>query len=340
MSAGVKVIGLDTAKHVFQAHGADASGRGVLRKRLRRNQVSDFFANLPRCLVGLEATRGAHYWARVIGSFGHDVKLIAPQFVKPYLKEQKNDACDAAAICEAVGRPEMRFVPHKSVGQQDLQALHRIRSRLIGNRTQLGNQIRGLLAEYGIILPLHLSHVRAQLPALFSEDHPLLTPFSRELFASLYEELCAVDQRIQAMEERVQRVFTANEQCQRIAAIEGVGPLTATAMVAAVSDGKAFRNGRQFAAWLGLVPRQHSSGDKQLLLGITKRGDPYLRMLLVHGARSVVYRSNGKSDRRNQWIAEKQRKLGTTKTCVAVANKNARIIWALLAKDQLYRIAA
>lgn len=340
MAGTVRVIGLDTAKNVFQVHGADASGRAVLRKRLRRNQVSDFFANVPKCLVGLEATRGAHYWARILASFGHEVKLIAPQFVKPYLKGQKNDAQDAAAICEAVGRPEMRFVPPKSIGQQDLQALHRIRSRLIGNRTQLGNQIRGLLAEYGIILPLHLSQVRSQLPDLLSEEHPLLTSFSRELFASLYEELCALDQRIQAMEERIQRVFTSNEQCQRIAAIEGVGPLIATAMVAAVSDGRVFRNGRQFAAWLGLVPRQHSSGDKQRLLGITKRGDPYLRMLLVHGARSVVYRSTGKSDPRNQWIAEKQRKIGTTKTCVAVANKNARIIWALLAKDQTYRAAA
>jgi transposase len=340
MAAQVKVVGLDTAKNVFQVHGADESGRAVLRKRLRRNQLSDFFANLPQCLVGLEATQGAHYWARILTAFGHEVKLIAPQFVKPYLKGQKNDARDAAAICEAVGRPEMRFVPPKSIGQQDLQALHRIRSRLIGSRTQLGNQIRGLLAEYGIVLPLHLSQVRSQLPELFSEEHPLLTSFSRELFASLYEELCALDQRIQAMEERIQRVFASNEQCQRLAAIEGVGPLIATAMVAAVSDGRVFRNGRQFAAWLGLVPRQHSSGDKRRLLGITKRGDPYLRMLLVHGARSVVYRSPGKSDRRNQWIAEKQRKIGTTKTCVAVANKNARIIWALLAKDEPYRAAA
>jgi transposase len=336
----VKVIGLDTAKHVFQVHGADASGRAVLKKRLRRNQITDFFANLPKCLVGIEATRGAHYWARVIGSFGHEIRLIAPQFVKPYLKGQKNDARDAAAICEAIGRPEMRFVPQKSIEQQDLQALHRIRSRLIGSRTQLGNQIRGLLAEYGIVLPLHLSNVRRQLPELFAEEHPLLTAFSRELFASLYEELCALDQRIQAMEGRIQRVFQNNVQCQKIAAVEGVGPLIATAMVAAVSDGKVFRNGRQFAAWLGLVPRQHSSGDKQRLLGITKRGDPYLRMLLVHGARSVVYRSVGKTDRRNQWIAEKQRKLGTTKACVAVANKNARIIWALLAKDEAYRVAA
>jgi transposase len=234
----------------------------------------------------------------------------------------------------------MHFVPRKSIEQQDLQALHRIRSRLVGSRTQLGNQIRGLLAEYGIVLPLHLNQVRQKLPLIFSEDHPLLTSFSRELFASLYEELCTLDERIQAMEAKIQRVFSANDRCQQIAAIEGVGPVTATAIVAAVADATVFRNGRQLAAWLGLVPRQHSSGDKQRLLGITKRGDPYLRTLLIHGARSVVFRAGGKTDRRSQWIADKQRRLGTTKACVAVANKNARIIWALLAKNESYRVAA
>ncbi len=336
----VKVIGLDTAKHVFQVHGADGAGRAVLKKRLRRAQIADFFGSIPPCVVGLEATRGSSYWARVIGSFGHSVRLIAPQFVKPFLRGQKNDSADAAAICEAVSRPEMRFVTPKSIEQQDLQALHRIRSRLIGCRTQLGNQIRGLLSEYGIIIPLHLSQVRLHLPELFSEEHPLLTSFARELFAGLYEELCVIDTRIQAMEQRIQDSFDANGLCQKIAQVEGIGPVTATAVVGAIGDGRAFRNGRQFAAWLGLVPRQHSSGDKQRLLGITKRGDPYLRMLLVHGARSVVYRAAGKEDARNRWAAEKQRKLGTTKACVAVANKNARIIWALLAKNEPYRMAA
>jgi transposase len=336
----VKVIGLDTAKHVFQIHGADAAGRAVLKKRLRRNQVTDFFGSIPQCMVGLEATRGSHYWARVIGSFGHQVRLIAPQFVKPYLKGQKNDPGDAAAICEAVSRPEMRFVAPKTIEQQDLQALHRIRSRLIGSRTQLGNQIRGLLAEYGIILPLHLSQLRRHLPPLFSEEHPLLSVFARELITGLYEELCDIDGRIQSLEQRIRTSFESNDFCQRIAAVEGVGPLIATAVVAAISDGKNFRNGRQFAAWLGLVPRQHSSGDKQRMLGITKRGDPYLRMLLIHGARSVVYRCDAKADNRSRWIAEKKKKLGTTKTCVAVANKNARIIWALLAKGEPYRKAA
>ncbi len=178
----IKVIGLDTAKRVFQVHGADTSGRAILHKRLRRSQSPDFFSNLPQCVVGIEATQGAFYWSRVIGSFGHKVWLVTPQFVKPYLKGQKNDA---AAICEAVSRPEMRFVPQKSIAKQERQALHCIRSRLIGCRTQLGNQIRGLLAEYGMILPLHLSEVRKRLPELFSEDHPLLTSFSRELFAYL-----------------------------------------------------------------------------------------------------------------------------------------------------------
>lgn len=282
----------------------------------------------------MEATRGAHYWARVIGAYGHDVKLIAPQFVKPYVKGQKNDAEDAAAICEAASRPERRFVAAKSIEQQDMQALHRIRSRLVANRTQLGNQIRGLLAEYGIVLPLHLSQIRQQLPALASEPHPLLTAMSRDLFRSLYEEF-------QSLETRIQQAFQQNEACQKIAAVEGVGPVTATALVAAVADGRAFCNGRQFAAWLGLVPRQHSSGDKRRLLGIIKkRGDPYLRMLLIHGARSVLYRCDGKSDYRSRWIAEKRKKLGMTKACVAVANKNARIIWALLATNEPYRQAA
>jgi transposase len=336
----VKTIGLDIAKHVFQVHGADVGGKAVLKKRLRREQVTDFFGSISRCVVAMEATRGANHWARVIATFGHEVRLIAPQFVKPYVRGQKNDAQDAAAICEAASRPEMRFVPQKSIQQQDMQMLHRIRSRLVGNRTQLGNQIRGLLAEYGIIVPLHLSQLRKQLIELTSEPHPQLTAFAQQLFASLYEELRHIDEQIVAMEKRIQEAFQREEACQKIGKVEGVGPLIATAIVAAIADGKAFHNGRQLAAWLGLVPRQHSSGDKQRLLGISKRGDPYLRMLLIHGARSVVYRCVTKTDSRSRWIADKQRRLGTTKACVAVANKNARIIWALLAKDEPYRRAA
>jgi len=234
----------------------------------------------------------------------------------------------------------MRFVPAKTIEQQDLQGLHRVRSRLIASRTQLSNQIRGLLAEYGIVLPLRISRLRSLLPSLISEESSELTPFGRSLFASLYEELIAIEERIESLESRLNGIHRENPLCQRIAEVEGIGPVTATAVVAAISDGKVFRGGRQFAAWLGLVPRQHSSGDRQRLMGITKRGDPYLRMLLIHGARSVVFRSSVKTDRRSQWIADKQRRLGTGKASVAVANKNARIIWALLAHDEPYRAAA
>jgi transposase len=333
-------IGLDVAKQSFQVHGADTDGRAVLRRRLRRNQVGSFFANLPPCVVGLEACCGAHYWARVLSRCGHTVRLIAPQFVKPYVKSNKNDANDAEAICEAVSRPHMRFVSAKSAEQQDIQSLHRVRSRLVSSRTQLANQIRGLLMEYGIVLPQHVGEVRRGLPGILEDASNELTAFSRRLFASLYEELLDLEEKIDGVEEQLQTVYKASEPCQRIAAVEGIGPVTATALVAAMSDGKAFKNGRQFAAWLGLVPRQHSTGGQARLLGISKRGDPYLRTLLIHGARSVVYRAGSKTDRRSRWIADKQRRLGTSKACVAVANKNARIVWSLIARGEVYRRAA
>ena len=333
-------IGLDTAKNVFQVHGVDENGRVKLQKRLRRAQITDFFSNVPACIVGLEATRGAHYWARVLTTFGHTVRLIAPQFVKPYLKSQKNDRNDAAAICEAVSRPHMRFVSAKTVEQQDLQVMHRIRSRLIGCRTQLSNQIRGLLAEYGIVLPQHLSQLRKAMPQLTDEREERLSGVAKALLSDLYDELRLLSDRIDRMDKHLDQVYRTNPLCQRISAIEGIGPVIATAVVAAVGNATTFENGRQLAAWLGLVPRQYSSGDKQRLLGITKRGDVYLRTLLIHGARSVVFRAKAKNDPRSKWVAEKQMKLGTAKACVALANKNARVIWALLAKDEPYRRAA
>lgn len=336
----ITTIGLDLAKQVFQIHAADAEGRVVLRKRLRRNQLVAFFANLPPCVVGLEACCGAHYWSRVFSRFGHTIRLIAPQFVRPYVKSNKNDANDAEAICEAVSRPQMRFVAAKSVEQQDIQSLHRVRSRLIGSRTQLGNQIRGLLTEYGIVLPQHFSQLRRELPRVLEDATNELTALTRRLFTSLYDELLSLEEKIAALDDQIVVIHRASEPCQRIAAVEGIGPLTATALVAAISDGKAFKNGRQFAAWLGLVPKQHSSGGKTRLLGISKRGDTYLRTLLIHGARSVVYRAGRKTDPRSLWIADKQRRLGTSKACVAVANKNARIVWSLIAHEVPYRRAA
>ena len=247
---------LDIAKNVFQVHGVDERGRTVLRKRLRRRQVAEFFANLPRCIVGLEACGGAHYWTRVLSRFGHDVRLLAPQFVKPYVKSNKNDAADAEAICEAVGRPSMRFVPAKSVEQQDMQALHRIRSRLIGSRTQLGNQIRGLLAEYGIVLPLQLNRLTKALPTLLEEGENELTSMGRALFASLFAELLQLEERIAGFDRQLAAIYRRSPQCRRIAEVEGIGPVTATAIVAAICDGKSFTNGRQLSAWLGLVRRR------------------------------------------------------------------------------------
>ncbi len=336
----ITTIGLDVAKQIFQLHGADAEGRVVLRRRLRRSQVAAFFANVPPCVVGLEACCGAHYWSRVLGRFGHTVRRIAAQFVKPYVKSNKNDANDAEAICEAVSRPHMRFVPAKSVEQQDIQSLHRVRSRLVSSRTQLANQICGLLMEYGIVLPQHVGQLRRGLPLILEDATSELTGFSRRLFSYLDEELLAVEEKIESIEEDLWTVYEASEPCQRLAAVEGIDPVTATALVAALSDGKTFKNGRQFAAWLGLVPRQHSSGGKARLFGISKRGDPYRRTLLVHGARSVVYRASHKTDRRSLWIADKQRRLGTSKACLAVANKNARIVWSLIARGEVYRRAA
>jgi transposase len=336
----IRFVGLDTAKNVFQMHGVDERGRVVIRKRLRRSQLTDYLANIPACTIGLEATGGSRYWARVLETFGHTVRLIAPQFIKPYVLSQKNDPADAAAICEAVSRPHMRFVTIKTVEQQDMQLLHRIRSRLIGSRTQLANQIRGLLNEYGIVLPQLLAHVRHALPCLTEEQEPRLTGFAKELFADLYDELCALDKRIAGLDQKLDRVYRQNPLCQKISAIEGVGPVLATAVVSAVGNGRMFRNGRQFAAWLGLVPRQHSSGDKQRLSGITKRGDSYLRTLLVLGSQSVLYRAANKQDSRSKWMIDKQRKLGTAKACVAVANKKARTIWAVLAHNEPYRKAA
>lgn len=337
----VAMVGLDIAKRVFQVHGVDDTGVVVLRRRLQRDEVAPFFANLPACRVGLEACGGAHYWARRLGRLGHTVRLIAPQFVKPYVKSNKNDTNDAEAICEAVSRPHMRFVPAKSVEQQDIQCLHRVRSRLVSARTQLANQVRGLLSEYGVVLPQQIQQLRRGLPRILElEEENELTPFTRRLVASLYDELLELDRKLAAIEEQVRAAHRASEPSQRIAEVEGIGPLTATALVAALSDGKAFQNGRQFAAWLGLVPRQHSSGGKPRLFGISKRGDAYLRTLLIHGARSVVYRAAAKEDQRSRWIADKQRRLGTSKACVAVANKNARIVWALIARHESYRRAA
>lgn len=333
-------IGLDLAKNVFEVHGVDVDDRAVLRKTLRRDAVPQFFAELPPCLVGMEACSGSHYWAKVLSDLGHEVRLISPQFVTPYVKSNKNDRNDAEAICEAIGRPSMRFVPPKSSEQLEIQAVHRVRQRLVSDRTRLVNQIRGLLAEHGVVIGRDISRLRRVLAQIADGADNDLGDLILDLVRDIHQELAELDRRITSYNRRIRNLFQTNEMCQRIGKIEGIGPITATALVAAVGDRSCFRNGRQFAAWLGLVPRQRSSGGKSRLFGISKRGDRYLRTLMIHGARAVLGKAGGKTDPRSQWIGRMRERRHPNVVAVALANKNARIVWSVLSRDEEYHPSA
>ncbi|HEY6370867.1 MAG TPA: IS110 family transposase [Candidatus Sulfotelmatobacter sp.] len=287
-----------------------------------------------------ESCGSAFHWARYAAQCGHSTRIIASQFVKPYVKTNKNDFNDAAAICEAASRPSMRFVPTKSIEQQDIQALHRVRTRRVAERTALGNQIRGLLLEYGIGIGLSLITLRKKVPEIIAQEDNELTPRARALFRELYEELVELEGKVAYVERKINQIFKASEPCQRLAQIVGVGPLTSTALVAAVGDAHVFKNGRHMAAWLGLVPRQYSTGGKARLLGISKRGDRYLRTLLIHGARSALRVMGRRGDRRSRWAIEVAQRRGANIATVALANKTARIAWAMLAHGENYRAAA
>lgn len=332
-------IGLDLAKYVFEVHGVDSHGKVVVRKTLRRDAVAHFFANLPPCLVGMEASNGAHYWTRVLTEFGHQVRLISPQFVTPYVKSNKNDRNDAEAICEAVGRPSMRFVPPKSVDQLAVQAVHRIRRRLVADRVRLVNQIRGLLSEHGIVIARDITQLRRGLANIVGGSDDSLSDLVRSLMRELQVEMAELDRRITSYDRRIREIFRNSEQCQRLGKIEGIGPVTATALIAAVGDRSWFRNGRQFAAWLGLVPKQRSSGGRARLFGISKRGDRYLRTLMIHGARAALGRAGGKQDPRSLWLGKLRQRRHPNVAAVALANKNARIVWAMLSGDASYEPA-
>jgi transposase len=329
-------IGLDLAKYVFEVHGVDAHGKVVVRKTLRRAAVSTFFANLPPCLVGMEASNGAHYWAKVLSGLGHEVRLMSPQFVTPYVKSNKNDRNDAEAICEAVGRPSMRFVPVKSTEQLAIQAIHRSRSRLVADRVRLVNQIRGLLSEHGVVIARDISRLRRSLAEIAGNDDDDLNNLVRTLTREVQVELIELDRRIASYDRRIRELYRNNELCQRLGKIEGIGPVTATALVAAVGDRTCFKNGRQFAAWLGLVPKQRSSGGRTQLFGISKRGDRYLRTLMIHGARAALGKAGGKQDPRSLWLGKLRQRRHPNVAAVALANKNARIVWAMLAGDKNY----
>ncbi|MDQ7091699.1 MAG: IS110 family transposase [Methylococcales bacterium] len=334
----IAVLGIDLAKNNFQLHGVDEDDNVCLKKKLTRNKLSAFIANLPPCLIGIEACGGANYWKRIFSQFGHTVKIMAPQFVKPYVKSNKSDALDAEGICEAVQRKSMRFVPSKSVEQQDIQCMHRIRSQLIGRRTAQANQIRGLLMEYGIIIAQGIHSVSKIIPELLEDAENQLSPIFRELLQELYDEMKHLNERIDSIEIKLKQVCAQNENCQRLLTIPGVGLLTATALIAAIGDINVFKNGRELAAWLGLVPRQHSTGGKPTLLGISKRGDTYLRTLLIHGGRSMLRVAHKYEDKRNKWIVRLKERRGENIFTVAIANKNARIAWAVLSKQEDYCI--
>jgi len=334
----IKVLGIDIAKNIFQVHGVDSAGKKVLNKAIKRDKLLEFIAQLPPCLIGMEACGGSNYWGQKFTSLGHEVKLISPQFVKPYVKSNKNDAVDAEAICEAVARPNMRFVAIKNKEQQDIQCIHKVRARLVKERTALSNQTRGLLQEYGIVIPQRISRLMGELPKILEEGaNNELTPYGRELFADLYNQLKAIDAKVEEYDKKIEVLCAGNPTCKLLCKLPGVGPLTATAMVALVGDAKVFKNGRELSAYLGLVPRQCSSGGKTRLLGISKRGDRYVRCLLVHGARAVLFRAKDSSvGSRINWLKGLVERCGMNRATVALANKNARIMWAIMTKGEAF----
>lgn len=331
----ITTVGIDLAKSVFQLHGVDGAGHTVIRKQVKRDQLAPFFANLPPCLIGMEACGSAHHWARKLQSLGHTVKLMAPQFVKPYVKTNKHDAADAEAICEAVRRPSMRFVPIKTIDQQAILALHRARQGFVKARTAQANQIRGLMAEYGLILPVGIGYLHQRVPTLLDSAKDELPGAFRQLIQRLLDQMKELDRQIGEMELQIKDWHRNSPLSQRLEKIPGVGPLTATALVASIGNAKNFANGRQLAAWLGLVPRQHSTGGKTNLLGISKRGDTYLRTLLIHGARAVIRHLHNKPT--EDWLLRLIGRRNKNIAAVALANKNARTIWALLAHDREFR---
>lgn len=334
----ISTLGIDLAKNVFQLHGTDNKGKAVLKKRLSRNKLSEYMANLKPCLIGIEACGGAHDWARRFTAMGHTVKIMSPQFVKPYIKSNKNDANDAAGIAEAVTRPDMKFVPAKTQEQQDSLLVHRARELVMKQRTAQANQIRGLLTEYGIVMKQGITVIRT-LPTVLDEHKQELSEKAIAIFTQLHEQFKQLDEQVAYYDKQISLTVKNDPLCKQIMAIEGIGPISASAAIATIGDANTFKRGREVAAWLGLVPRQHSSGNKQRLLGISKRGDNYLRKLLIHGARAVVRTCENKTDKRSQWVTSLKKRCGANKAAVALANKNARIIWAILSTGECYRKA-
>ena len=336
----ITTIGLDLAKHVFHVVGCDRHGKMVKRKVLRRGQVRTYFANLPACVVGMEGCASAHYWARELGELGHEVRLVPAQHVKAYVRGNKNDYNDARAIAEAAQRPDMRLVRVKTVEQQDVQALHRMRAARVAERTALCNQTRGLLAEYGVVVAQEGGGaLRRRLPELLEDAENGLSDFFRPLLSRSYEQMCELDAHIEFYTRVLHEHARRDETVRRLQTVPGFGPVVASVFHAFVGDGGEFRRGRDVSAALGLVPKQHSSGGRTVLLGISKRGDRYLRSLLVHGARSVLQRAAQREDRLSRWATRLKATRGTHKATVALANKMARIGWVVVREHTVFRAA-
>jgi transposase len=334
----ITTIGLDLAEQVFQIHGVDATGAVAIRRRLRRTEVLSFFSKVEPCVVGMEACATAHYWARELAALGHSVKLIPPAYVKPYVKRGKTDAADAEAICEAVTRPSMRHVPIKSAEQQTALVLHRSRDLLVRQRTMLANAIRGHFAEFGIIAPQGIRRVGELAAFLIDDSVANLPVMVRQTLATLIGQLHALGEQITALEARIVAAHRQDSASRRLASIPGIGPITASALVASVADAKQFKSARHFAAWLGLTPRAHSSGGKDRLGGISKQGDPYLRRLLVTGATCVIRHARTKAPGEARWLKALLERRPARLVSVALANKMARVAWVLLARDEVYAV--
>jgi transposase len=332
----ITTVGIDLAKALFQVHGVDERGKAVLRKQLKRKEVLSFFANLERCLIGMEACGSAHYWARKLSELGHTVGLMAPQFVKPYVKTNKNDRNDAEAICEAVARPNMRFVPVKTAEMQAVLALHRARQGFVKARTAQANQIRGLLAEFGVVIPKGIGHIARRLPEILEDGENGVPAMMRQLIERLGEQLKALDRQVGELERQIKLWHRENAHSRKLEEIAGIGPITASAYVAAVGDAKSFKNARQVTAWLGMVPRHEGTGGRATLGKISKRGDVYLRTMLIHGARSVIAKLERKPDQANPWLRRLLARRNKNIAAVALAAKNARIAWALLAHERSF----
>jgi len=332
----VTSLAIDLAKNVFQLHGTDAKGKIVLKKKISRGKLLEFIINLKPCNIYMEACGTSNYWGRKFQKYGHKTKLINPRYVKPYVKRNKNDVNDAAGIAAAARDPDMRFCEVKTEAQQDMQSIHRIRSLLMQQRTALSNQVRGLLLEYGIAIPQGMSHLRIMLAVVLGNNPNDLSGEMISCLAEIYERLQSLDKQISYYNKRIDALFKNSDACQRLEKIPGIGILGATILSSILGNGGSFKNGRHFAAFLGLVPKQHSSGGKERLLGISKGGDAYVRSLLIHGSRSVLARVTNKNDKLSVWLKQLKLRRGYNKAAVALANKIARTAWVIIKEDGNY----